>query len=108
MANEPRRHDRVKSEIPVELDDGTSGITRDISPSGIFFVGPARPQKGEAIRFTLEFANPSDPSAKMLLACLGEVVRVEEGDGKYGVAVAITESRIERRSRRRAKEPHLG
>jgi len=108
MAQEPRRHNRVKSEVPVELDDGTSGITRDISPSGIFFMGPGRPQKGQAIRFTLEFVNPADPSGKMLLACLGEVVRVEQADGKYGVAVAITESRIERRSRRRTKEPHFG
>jgi hypothetical protein len=108
MADEPRRHNRVKSEVPVELEDGTSGFTRDISPSGIFFVSPGRPQKGQAIRFTLEFVNPADPSGKMLLACLGEVVRVEQSDGKTGVAVAITESRIERRAKRRTKEPHFG
>jgi len=107
MANEPRRHDRVKSEVAVELEDGTAGITRDLSPSGIFFVSSGRPQKGEAIRFTLEFDNPADPSAKMLLACLGTVVRVEEAGGKSGVAVAISESRIERRARRRIKERGL-
>jgi hypothetical protein len=105
MADEPRRHNRVSAAVPVDLDDGSSGLTRDISPSGIYFVGQARPQKGQPIRFTLEFVNPADPSGKMLLACQGEVVRVEEADGKYGVAVAITESRIERRAVRRVKEP---
>jgi hypothetical protein len=108
MAKEPRRHNRVDTEVPVELEDGTSALTRNISPAGIYFVGDGRPHKGQLIRFTLEFANPADPSGKMLLACLGEVVRVEQADGKYGVAVAITESRIERRSRRRTKEPHFG
>ena len=107
MADEPRRHNRVQSEVPVELEDGTSGLTRDISPSGIFFVSPGTPQKGQAIRFTLEFANPADPSGKMLLACQGEVVRVEEAGGRVGVAVDITESRIERRAVRRVREPHL-
>ena len=107
MAKEPRRHNRVSAELPVELEDGGSGLTRDVSPSGIYFVGLGRPQKGQAIRFTLEFANPADPSGKVRLACLGEVVRVEESAGKFGVAVSITESRIERRATRRVKEPNF-
>ena len=107
MAKEPRRHNRVNAELPVQLEDGGSGLTRDVSPSGIYFVGVGRPKKGQPIRFTLEFANPADPSGKVLLACLGEVVRVEEAGGKYGVAVSITESRIERRAVRRVKEPHF-
>jgi len=107
MAKEPRRHNRVDTEVPVELEDGTSALTRNISPAGIYFVGDGRPHKGQLIRFTLEFANPADPSGKMLLACQGQVVRIDESGGRYGVAVDITESRIERRAVKRVKEPHF-
>ena len=107
MAKEPRRHNRVETEVPVELDDGSSALTRNISPAGIYFVGDGHPKKGQLIRFTLEFVNPADPSGKMLLACQGEVVRVDDAGGRYGVAVQINESRIERRAVRRVKEPHF-
>ena len=107
MADEPRRHNRVKTAVPVEIDDGTGGLTRDISPAGIYFVGEARPAKGQEIRFNLEFVNPADPSGKLHLSCLGTVVRVEQSGGRYGVAVSITESRLERRAERRIKEPNF-
>jgi hypothetical protein len=34
---------------------------------------------------------------KLYLDCSGQVVRVEDREGKVGVAVKITESRLERR-----------
>lgn len=112
MAQEPRRHNRVAAQVPVELEDGSKALTRDISPAGIYFVGSEKFAEGQPIEFTLEFENPADPSGKLLLSCNGKVVRVEEAGGRCGVAVAITESRLERRAQRRspkrAKERDFG
>ena len=97
MAQEPRHSQRVNAEVPVRLQDRTSGVTRDIGPSGIYFVVSEKLQVGEQIRFSVEFEDPS--GGVLHLDCIGSVVRVEENEGKSGVAVAVTESRLERRSR---------
>jgi hypothetical protein len=101
MSRVPRKHERVNAVIPVELEDGAEGITRDLSPAGVYFVTGGNLRSGEAIRFTLEFDNPA---GKLYLDCVGEVVRVEDSGGKMGVAVRITESRLERRESMNADE----
>ncbi len=94
MAREPRQNDRVNASVTVRMDDAT-GMTRDISPSGVYFVIGEKLETGQTIRFSLEF---TDPSGGMLhLNCVGRVVRVEDAAGKIGAAVAITESQLERR-----------
>jgi hypothetical protein len=47
------------------------------------------------LRLTLEFESAA---GKLYLECVGEIVRVEKGDGKIRVAAKITDSRLERRS----------
>ena len=37
MSLQKRRHQRVPSAIPFTLDDGSEAITRDLSPSGVYF-----------------------------------------------------------------------
>lgn len=89
-----RRFERVQAAIPVHLEGGGEALSRDLSPGGIFFVTEERMQPGNAIHFTVEFDNPS---GKLSLDCAGEIVRVERAGGKLGVAVRITDSRLERR-----------
>ena len=97
MAQEPRHSQRVNAEVPVRLVDRSSGVTRDVSPSGIYFVVTEKLQVGEQIRFSVEFEDPS--GGVLHLDCIGSVVRVEENEGKLGVAVALSESKLERRGR---------
>ena len=93
MSRPPRRHDRVNAVVPVRIENGAEGITRDLSPAGVYFVTAQELRAGESVRFTVEF---DSPSGKLFLECSGEVVRVEDAAGKTGVAVRITESRLER------------
>ena len=94
MTRPPRKHERVSAVVPVAMEGGAGGLTRDLSPAGVYFVTADKPRSGESVRFTLEFNNPA---GKLYLDCVGEVVRVEDSGGKVGVAVRITESRLERR-----------
>ena len=95
MSQEIRRNLRVNAEVPVHLDDGTDGVTCNVSPSGVYFVVDEKLEAGRQIHFTLEFKDPQ--YGILCLECLGSVVRVEAFEDKSGVAVEITESRLERR-----------
>jgi hypothetical protein len=91
---EKRRGERVSAVLPVRLGT-TTGVTRDVSATGIFFetdvfeglgelVNP-----GDLVNFTVEF---NSSRGKTMLHCQGDVVRVEQRDSGVGVAVRITES----------------
>src|SRR5262249_4563014 len=93
MAELRRAQQRVSAVLPVKVDGHAAGVTRDISPSGIFFETDMEMTNGSAIHFSLEFDNPS---GKLLLECSGEIVRIEKAGGKIGIAAKIVESRLER------------
>ena len=95
MAREPRQSQRVNAEVTVRLENRTSGLTRDISPNGVYFVIGDKLEQGQIIRFTLEFEDRA--GGPLHLNCAGEVVRIEEAGGKRGVAVKIIEQKLERR-----------
>ena len=88
-----RSQERVSTTVPVKLEGGAKGVTRDVSPTGIFFETDEDMSNSSVIHFTLEFDNPS---GKLLLKCRAEIVRVEKGNGKIGVAAKIIESQLER------------
>ncbi len=85
------REERVRTARPVRLDQGT-GITRDVSASGVFFETDVNYAAGSEINFSIEL---DGPGGKMMLRCQGQIVRVEQRDGKVGVAAKIIESRLE-------------
>ena len=85
------REERVRTARPVHLDQGT-GITRDVSASGVFFETDVDYAAGSEISFSIELEGPG---GKMMLRCQGQIVRVEQRDGKVGVAAKIIESRLE-------------
>ena len=88
--NEQRSEERVPAALRVSLDGG-SGLTRDVSASGIFFETDASYASGSHIRFTVDIGTPG---GDMVLSCHGNIVRVEQRGAKVGVAVKITESSI--------------
>jgi len=82
-----RAAQRIEIEVPVHLEQG-SGLTRDVSLSGIYFVTDQNFEEGARIRFTIEFeyAIPGQP---MHLDCKAHVVRIEPQGDCLGVAARI-------------------
>ena len=83
-----RREELVAASLPVALANA-SGMTRDVSATGIFFETEAQYSKGNTIDLTVEL---NTPAGKLQLKCQGEIVRVEQRDTRVGVAVKITDS----------------
>ena len=86
-----RREERVAARHPVFLEHGR-GITRDFSPSGVFFETGEAMEIGGTIKFAIDFETA--PGSPFRLLCEGRVVRVEAAHGHRGVGAAITSSRI--------------
>jgi hypothetical protein len=86
---EKRQTARVRMEIPVQLQNGT-GVTRDVSPSGVFFLTDRKYSPGVSLTFTLEL-DYAFPGEQMHLHCRGKVVRVESMTEKFGIAASISE-----------------
>jgi len=78
---ERRRAKRYKLALPVQLKRGT-GVTRDISTSGVFFETKAAQSTGATINLAVDFTDTT-------IQCEGRVVRVEKLDGKFGVAAEL-------------------
>jgi hypothetical protein len=89
-SGEARRDERVRALLPVTLGL-SAGTTRDVSASGIFFETDAVIASGSSISFDIHIDTGSGP---MVMTCRGEVVRLEHGDGRIGVAVRIQQSTI--------------
>ena len=91
MQSDKRRHQRIHISLPVHLNDAT-GITRDVSASGMFFWTAALCAAGDFIGFEVELRRSV---GKMKLKCHGNVIRTESSDTNIGVAVKITDSSME-------------
>ena len=89
-----RRATRYQVGLPVELHEG-SGITRDVSESGVFFETDQSFAPGTPISFSLILGH-ADPEGPFRLQCKGSIVRVEEHEGKIGIAARITSYRATR------------
>jgi hypothetical protein len=71
-----------------------------MSPSGNYFTIAEGFTPGQIIRFSIEFGLPADHLHNtMHLECEGRVVRADQVDGKFGVAVEITSSGLDRRAK---------
>jgi len=81
-----RQEDRLPSKFPIKLAEA-EGLTHNISASGIFFELEKNQTEGSKITFTIELQTPGGP---LHLVCQAEVVRVQELNGKFGIAAKIT------------------
>jgi len=66
-----------------------TGVTRDVSPSGVFFWKRGVFAYGDSIRFSLE---RQTETGRILQRCQGVVVRTDPRGDLVGVAASITES----------------
>jgi hypothetical protein len=80
-------------ELLVELNHET-GITQEVSVCYVFFITDRLFSPGEPIELTLVFEYV-DPNYPVRLRCRGQVLHVEQREGKVGVAVAVTGYRFE-------------
>jgi hypothetical protein len=86
-----RAEERVSTACPVDLGT-SSGVTRDVSASGMFFETDATLSLGNEITFSVEL---DTPGGNLTLRCRGSIVRLEPRENRVGVAVKITESKLE-------------
>lgn len=82
-----RREERFESTMPVQLEHGT-GIARNVSATGIYFVTDVALEKGRPVSFTLDYKDY--PGGPLRVKCTANVVRVERCDGKIGVGACIS------------------
>ena len=92
LAMEKRREDRMAATRPVRMAHA-SGITRNISASGVFFETVGDYVPGNLIAFAIVLRGTGAENA--WLACKGTIVRVEQRADALGVAVKITSSTLE-------------
>lgn len=97
-APEKRRAPRHQGKLPVELDSD-KGFTRDFSGSGIFFETNRSFSPSQPIEFTIMLEH-ADPTGSFQLKCRGKIVRVEESEGKIGVAATMDSVTFEALSKR--------
>jgi hypothetical protein len=88
-----RSEDRVAMAVPVHLQGGAHGTTRDISASGIYFETDLEPIQATPLDFTVEFQNGG--VGGLSLRCRAQVLRVERLGSRSGVAARILESKLE-------------
>ena len=84
---ERRRAKRYKLALPVQLKRGT-GVTRDISTSGVFFETKRAQSTGDTINLSVDFTDAT-------IRCEGRVVRAKKLDSKFGIAVDLTSYRFD-------------
>ena len=92
MDTQRRREERMIVARPVILDRGT-GVTQNISASGVFFETDLDFAAGSPINFAIELDGPQ--KKKLMLRCRGEIVRIERQHDKIGVAAKFAASQLE-------------
>lgn len=85
--DEKRVAERVHVELPLYIGQEES-VTRDVSRSGVYFLSEGLFVEGKTLNFSLcfDYTLPGEP---IRLSCLGEVVRVEPHNQKFGIAAKI-------------------
>jgi hypothetical protein len=90
MFEEHRTEPRERLALPIKLGDGLRAITRNISPSGLYFEIEGERLMDGLVDFEMQLAE-----AGMRFTAVGEIVRVEHHLGKTGVAVRLMAPRLE-------------
>ena len=83
MNAERRRTERYRLAVPFHFQERGTGVTRDISTSGVFFETDQAHSIGDRILLSVDFGDAT-------VQCEGRVVRVDQLEGKFGIAVELT------------------
>ena len=65
------------------------GQTRDVSFRGLYFIIDASFETGSEIEFILTLPKEITQASDVYIRCFGQIVRVEEHNGRRGVAARI-------------------
>ncbi|OLP07335.1 hypothetical protein BLL52_1165 [Rhodoferax antarcticus ANT.BR] len=76
------------SELPIEIN-GTSGLTRNVSATGVYFETTVAKAPGSKVQFVVQVMVKGE---LLKMVCSGEVVRVEHKVGTVGIAVKLCSS----------------
>jgi hypothetical protein len=83
-----KRAERFPTKLPLSIGN-TQGTIHNISATGAYFEIDAKHSPGSQVHFVIDLETPG---GKIQVQCQGEIVRVQERDGKLGVAVKINSS----------------
>ena len=83
---------RERVKLPVSLSGGQSGLTLDVSPSGMSFKFNGRLEAGSTIELSIALPDDDRP---VRLKAQAMVVRVESRGRSFGVGVRLLNSTLE-------------
>ena len=92
MELDRRSETRELIRLPVAFEDGTTGLTQDVSPSGLSVEFNGIPEKDSAIAFWVTLFDNGRP---LRLRARGQIVWVEPRGRHYGIGVRIVRSTLE-------------
>lgn len=92
MFTEHRSEPRECIALPLQFENGSQGMTRDISASGLFFETDREQRVGSLIDLEIEF---DWLSGRMKFKAQCEIVRIEPRGDKTGAALKFLVSRLE-------------
>ena len=85
--DEKRASQRIHFEMPLYIGQEKL-VTHDVSSDGIYFLTDHHLSEGGDLSFSLDF-DYALPGKPIKLGFQGEVVRVDQNDGKFGIAAKI-------------------
>ena len=94
-ASERRTSRRFNMSLPLsvrlsnEAGAEKRGETRDVSFRGLYFLMDSQLEPGAAIEFVLTLPKEITMAGDVHIRCFGQVVRVDDHDGRRGVAARI-------------------
>lgn len=87
-----RRAERIPASGPATIryqGDAREATVRDVSVGGVFLFTDATFQAGAEIQVVLMLPRELGLDQTQMICCHGTIVRVEQHDGRYGVAAQI-------------------
>jgi hypothetical protein len=84
---ERRRDERFDTDLPISLEQGGSGILRNVSASGVYFLTDVDLKPGERIVFTVQFT--ALPIGTIVARCAALVRWVEPRGALRGVGAEL-------------------
>jgi hypothetical protein len=86
---ERRSSQREPLAVALQMRDGRAGVTRDVSPAGMYlFIPPGMRARGW---YALEFTSRQ---ARLRIRVLGEILRVKRGPLADGLAIRVCRLRV--------------
>ena len=80
------RAKRVRARMPVHLESGNEGFTKDISVTGMYLVQEAQQEVGKHVKYTISLQTPA---GEIRLSCEGEIVRVDADGNQVGLGIRV-------------------